>query len=56
MLWAILSVALAGPSRAAEPVVRPALDGIFAAFETHPLVGLGDLHDLANELAFYATW
>jgi hypothetical protein len=42
-------------SRAAEAVVRPALDGIFAAFETHPLVGLGDLHDLANELAFYAT-
>ena len=54
LLWAMLSIALADPSCAAEPVVRPALDGIFAAFETHPLVGLGDLHDLANEEAFYA--
>jgi hypothetical protein len=52
LLWAILPIALAG---AAEPVVRPAMDGIFAAFETHPLVGLGDLHELANEEAFYAT-
>jgi hypothetical protein len=41
-------------SRAAEPVVRPAVDGILEAFETHPLVGLGDLHMLANELNFYA--
>jgi hypothetical protein len=40
-------------SLAAEPVVQPAEDGIFAAFDTHPLVGLGDQHDLANELAFY---
>jgi hypothetical protein len=55
LLWAILSIALVGRSRAAEPVVRPALDGIFAAFETHPLVGLGDLHEVANEEAFYAT-
>src|SRR5881394_4356041 len=54
LLWAMLSIALADPSRATQPVVRPALDGIFAAFETHPLVGLGDLHDLANEEAFYA--
>ncbi len=54
-LLAFLSLALLAPSRAAEPVVRPALDGIFAAFETHPLVGLGDLHELANEETFYAT-
>jgi hypothetical protein len=54
-LSAILSIALAGPSGAAEPVVRPALDGIFAAFETRPLVGIGDLHDLADEEAFYAA-
>ena len=40
-------------SGAAEPVVRPAVDGILAAFETHPLVGLGDNHMLANELNFY---
>ncbi len=55
LLWAVLCIALAGPSRAAEPVVRPALDGIFAAFETRALVGLGDLHELANEEAFYAA-
>src|SRR5512143_2597853 len=54
-LWVALSVALTGPSLAAEPMVRPALDGIFAAFETHPLVGLGEHHDLANEETFYAT-
>jgi len=41
-------------SHAAEPVVRPAEDGIFAAFDKHPLVGLGDQHHQANELAFYA--
>jgi len=55
LLWANLSLALAGLSHAAEPLVRPALDGIFAAFETRPLVGLGDLHGLADEEAFYAT-
>jgi hypothetical protein len=55
VLSAIVSVAIGGASRAAEPVVQPAVDGILAAFETHPLVGLGDHHDLANELAFYAT-
>jgi hypothetical protein len=40
-------------SRGAEAMVVSAEDGIFAAFESHPLVGLGDQHDLANELAFY---
>jgi hypothetical protein len=34
-------------------LVRPAIDGILAAFEDHPLVGLGDCHELANEGAFY---
>jgi len=55
LLWIVLPLAHVSPSGAAEPVVRPALDGIFAAFETHPLVGLGDLHELANEEAFYAA-
>ena len=55
LLWAAPSVAPTGPSLAAEPVVRPALDGIFAAFETHPLVGLGEHHDLSNEQAFHAA-
>src|SRR4051812_38073912 len=54
-LWAFLSIAHVSASRAAESVVQPALDGIFAAFETRPLVGLGDLHQLANEEAFYAA-
>jgi len=39
--------------RAAEPTVQPALDGIFGAFQKHPLVGIGDVHGLANGLAFY---
>jgi hypothetical protein len=49
----VFSVALAGRVRAAEPEVRPALDGIFAAFQTHPLVGLGDAHGLAEEGELY---
>src|SRR6478752_5335569 len=44
---------LAPASHAAEPVVRPAVDGILEAFATHPLVGLGEFHMLANELNFY---
>lgn len=43
------------PARAAEPIVQPAVDGILAAFATHPLVGLADRHDLANALEFYAA-
>ena len=33
--------------------VRPAIDGIFDAFETHSLVGLSDKHGLAQEIEFY---
>ena len=55
---AILAVAsLAGaqtPSRAA-PTVRPAIDGILAAFEKHPLVGIGDAHNLAQQEDFFVT-
>lgn len=40
---------------AATAVVRPALDGIFAAFQAHPLVGIGDFHELADEEAFYGA-
>jgi len=42
------------PSRAA-PTVRPAIDAILAAFETHPLVGIGDAHNLAQEEDFFAA-
>lgn len=53
LLIAVASVCVAGSSRAAEPAARPALDSIFDAFRTHPLVGLGDAHGLAEEGEFY---
>ena len=57
----VLSAALAslallsgfGGAHAAEPRVVPAVDGIFAAFKDHPVVGLGDAHGLAEEGDFY---
>jgi hypothetical protein len=42
------------PNRAA-PTVRPAIDGILAAFEKHPLVGLGDIHNMAQQEDFFVT-
>lgn len=36
-----------------EPMIQPAIDGIFEAFQTHPLVGLSDAHGLAQEMEFY---
>jgi hypothetical protein len=38
-----------------ETLVRPALDGIFEAFEAHPLVGISDHHFDAQAEAFYAA-
>lgn len=48
---------------AAQPVlapvmtvkVTPAVDGVFDAFASHPIVALGDRHGLAQELDFYAA-
>ena len=40
---------------APPPTVSNAFDGIFAAFRTHPLVGLADFHGLAQEQDFYAA-
>lgn len=37
------------------PTVSPAIDGILAAFQTHALVGIGDKHNLAQELDFYGA-
>lgn len=54
LLWIVQATTSVGNAQAAEPVVQPAVDGILAAFEKHPLVGLGELHMLANELTFYA--
>src|SRR6476646_2778747 len=40
---------------ASPPTVEKATDGIFAAFQAHPLVGLGEWHGLAQELDFYSA-
>jgi hypothetical protein len=37
------------------PAVTSAVDGILAAFQDHPLVGVGDFHGLAQEEDFYAS-
>lgn len=52
-LAAFVALSFAGSSRAAEAVAGPAVDGVLAAFRTHPLVGLSDRHGLANEGEFY---
>lgn len=36
-------------------VIAPAVDGIFEAFKTHALVGLGDAHGVLLGMDFYAT-
>lgn len=58
-LWATTAVAQPATPGQAEvappPVIRPALDGIFEAFQTHPLVGLGERHNVAQLLDFYRT-
>ena len=57
--WAILSLMafLAGLPAFAQPspTVHPAFDGIFEAFQTHPLVGLGETHRRAQEIDFYTA-
>jgi hypothetical protein len=40
---------------APPPTVTKAEDGIFAAFRTHPLVGIREAHSLAQELDFYSA-
>ncbi|HWU56319.1 MAG TPA: hypothetical protein VN175_12505 [Rhizomicrobium sp.] len=50
LLLAMGTSSLAAPP---APKVAPAADGIFDAFKTHPLVGLGEWHGLAQELDFY---
>jgi hypothetical protein len=43
-------------SRSSPPlIVCSAADGIFAAFQSHPLVGLADSHGLAQEEDFYTV-
>jgi hypothetical protein len=44
------------PQTAANAVnVVPALDGVFDAFASHPIVAIGDDHGLAQSLDFYAA-
>jgi len=38
-----------------SPTISSAVDGIFAAFQTHPIVALGDFHGLAQEEDFYVA-
>jgi hypothetical protein len=49
--FGLMALALAAP----PPIVTDAADGIFAAFRTHPLVGIGEWHGLAQELDFYSA-
>jgi len=44
----------AQPLAQPAPTVRPAVEGILAAFATHPLVGIADDHGMAQEQDFYA--
>jgi hypothetical protein len=52
-----LTVASASAQTVVPPnpsTAEPAIDGILAAFATHPLVGLGDFHNLTQEEDFFA--
>lgn len=49
-------VAAENPSSlSSPPIVCSAADGIFAAFQSHPLLGLGDHHGLAQEEDFFTA-
>jgi hypothetical protein len=37
------------------PTVTSGIEGILEAFQTHPVVGLGDIHGMAQEEDFYAA-
>lgn len=52
---AALLAALTSVAAAPLPTITNAMDGIFAAFQTHALVGLGDTHRLAQQEDFYAA-
>jgi len=52
VVWLCIALpAFAAPA----PKISKAADGVFAAFQSHPLVGIGEWHGLAQELDFYAT-
>lgn len=43
------------PPPLAAGAVSPGVEGVLDAFKTHPLVGLGDAHGMAQEMDFYAA-
>jgi hypothetical protein len=43
------------PASLPAPTVRPAIDGILAGFQNHPLVAIGNYEDYAQEEDFYAA-
>jgi hypothetical protein len=55
VLFAACSLAKAELTVRPPPTVSPAIDGVLAAFQTHALVGIGDKHNLAQELDFYGA-
>jgi hypothetical protein len=50
---AVTAASNAAAAPATDPVAQPAIDGVFKAFETHPVVALGDQHANVQENAFY---
>jgi hypothetical protein len=54
VLGALLGLA-AQAMAAPAPKITNAADGIFSGFSTHPLVGLGEWHGLAQEMDFYSA-
>lgn len=56
---ALLATPAQAPAATPPPLppgsVSPAIPAILDAFKTHPLVGLGDAHGMAQELDFYAA-
>lgn len=51
----LAALVLVAGSASAQPAVTPAADGIFDAFKTHALVGIGEHHRIAQELDFYSA-
>jgi hypothetical protein len=52
----VVCLLMATPAFAATaPKIVNAADGIFVAFQNHPVVGLGEWHGLSQELDFYAA-
>lgn len=60
VLWAIFVNPVLGQQNSSdstsvqkdEVVIKPAVDGIFEAFENYPLVGIGERHGLAQIMVF----